>query len=148
MLMRSVDPQHNDQRPRGSYQMFHVKYFGTIDGAKILLASYIRQLETGKNARKTGAIARKSVIHPRLRGTAGQCAGASPQLFGLAKARPKRQSQSRNLVNGRMPDQWEENMPLNVRDFGAMGDGVTDDTAAIQEALDTLMAVPRGGTLY
>jgi polygalacturonase len=39
-------------------------------------------------------------------------------------------------------------MPLNVKDFGAMGDGVTDDTAAILAALDTLMAVPKGGTLY
>jgi len=39
-------------------------------------------------------------------------------------------------------------MPLNVYDFGATGDGVIDDTAAIQLALDALMAVPRGGTLY
>ncbi len=33
--------------------MSHVKHFGTIDGAKILMASYIRRLETGKNARKS-----------------------------------------------------------------------------------------------
>ncbi len=40
--------------------MLHVKHFGTIDEAKILSATYIGRLETGKNARKNGTIARKS----------------------------------------------------------------------------------------
>tara|TARA_R110000737_G_scaffold327196_1_gene341340 strand:- start:869 stop:2344 length:1476 start_codon:yes stop_codon:yes gene_type:complete len=35
--------------------------------------------------------------------------------------------------------------PVNVLDFGAVGDGVTDDTAAIQAAIDSVVA---GGTLY
>jgi hypothetical protein len=34
---------------------------------------------------------------------------------------------------------------LNVKDFGAKGDGATDDTAAIQQALNT---VPVGGVVY
>ena len=35
---------------------------------------------------------------------------------------------------------------VSVKDFGAVGDGVTDDTAAIQAAIDSFPA--NGGTIY
>ncbi len=40
-----------------------------------------------------------------------------------------------------------QNLTINVRDFGAVGDGVTDDTDAIARALETLTRAG-GGTLY
>jgi polygalacturonase len=40
-----------------------------------------------------------------------------------------------------------EGAPVNVLDFGAVGDNVTDDTAAIQAAIDSLTN-NGGGILY
>lgn len=57
-----------------------------------------------------------------------------------------------NLGEGRLArslaDHLLDNATFNVKDFGAVGDGVTDDREAIQAAVDACLGSDHGGTVY
>lgn len=68
---------------------------------------------------------------------AGLMAGLSVAGFPEASKAPAAKEYTEGLANMQsLSGQPVENKRLNVKDFGAKGDGIADDTAAIQSALD------------
>ncbi|MCU1439276.1 MAG: hypothetical protein JWP85_273 [Rhodoglobus sp.] len=61
---------------------------------------------------------------------------------GLAVEKPDVLAAKKKTSSGPL-----EHEVFNVRDFGAVGDGTADDTAAIQQAIDAAQAIG-GGTVY
>lgn len=100
----------------------------------------------------SGAVARlqtkgKSVY--RVTGTARGPRGF-PGTDGITPPNPNFTGDGNVVVTGAFPDYHfqiknQQNV-INVRDFGAAGNGSTDDTSAIQGAIDSVLGT--GGTIY
>ena len=85
---------------------------------------------------------------PQLLKVAGQSLLAVPALSllrgtGVAEdaVRPKPGQQNAATANSR------PSLVLNIRDFGAIGDGATEDTAAIQQTIDRCSVFGGGDVL-
>jgi len=77
----------------------------------------------------------------------GRNAGVATRLPGNTTLRRKFLAQAGTLPVSALPPVWTDGPRFNVRDFGAVGNGTTDDTAAINAARDALVAAG-GGALY
>src|SRR5882724_4720828 len=88
-----------------------------------------------------------SVEPPLMRDVLNGVLNSRTDASGLFSSFPGTQLTPAELAAGITPANYAYDAnPYNVMRFGATGDGVTDDTAACQAALDVVRK--RGGTVY